>query len=372
MIQLDLLTPSGPISLREEKERARLSYHELLLKMGRGGGLEEGQKGWRPEAATTGRKAEAISASVGRLWEDPDFAAAWQAAVSGDDEEQAAVSDLLSIPTDLVDRWSAAVSMVGLWLETTDQWTGEEYGQAISDREIRRRARRGVETPPRDMWTSAKFPRAGAMEEWVATAILEDELQTDKRLRVVEVTKSDAFDFVRRHHSALADPNPKGLFVTIGALRGNRLCAVAMVNTPGAGWNTEPLGTPGRKYREGSSREEEQVDVMNVAELTRVASDGTVRGASSMLVSRLLDMFDMGWFCRGDPDGPKLFVTYQLRTETGSTYKGLESKGLRPVAVTKGKSGGGARLGDGGLKGADKVRWEAGSAALPPAWEIIE
>jgi hypothetical protein len=145
----------------------------------------------------------------------------------------------------------------------------------------------------------------------------------------------------------------------LGVERGDRLVAVATAGHPTGQW-----GQSGR------------VESKNVLELTRVASDGTTLGASSKLVSRILDL--LGKSGRGDPDAPKLFVTYQLTTEAGTTYEALRQHpaGLRPVEFVRGTTPHGARSGgveeDEALAELDKIRWEAGPAALPAKWSLLE
>jgi hypothetical protein len=115
------------------------------------------------------------------------------------------------------------------------------------------------------------------------------------------------------------------------------------------------------------------VDPRNILELTRIASDGTTKGASSKLAARMIDLLDRSK--RGDADAPALFVTYSLGTEDGTTYRALREKGLRPVALVHGKAagGGGARSGNRlGYAEPDKIRWEAGAAAGPARWDLLE
>lgn len=186
-----------------------------------------------------------------------------------------------------------------------------------------------------------------ALPEWAALAVLVDALNDDAELRLVPVTKRDAFDFVKRHHSALPDANPRGLLFAIGVARGARLVGVALCNAPTARY-ADPHG---------------------VVELTRVATDGTVKGAASKLVARVLDVWQLA-----ARTAPSKLVTYSLSSEEGATYKALADKGLRPVAKIAGRDPGGARggvVGDPALARQDKIRWEAGPAAGPADWSLV-
>lgn len=188
------------------------------------------------------------------------------------------------------------------------------------------------------------FPRADTPEAVEAVS----------KLRIVPITKEQAISFIREHHSKLDRFNPRGFVGAIGAARGHRLVAVATINTP-TGHNDRAL---------------------RALELTRIASDGTVRNASSMLASRAIDVTPL--VDRGA--GPaNLFVTYQLLSERGSTYRALKDKGgagspwnMRPVALIKGKAPSGARQTDASLMSSDKIRWEAGPAAAPADWSLLD
>jgi hypothetical protein len=183
--------------------------------------------------------------------------------------------------------------------------------------------------------------------EWAALAVLTDNLAEDAELRLVPVSKQDAFDFVRRHHSAPPEANPRGLLFAIGVARGARLVGVALCNAPTARY-ADPHG---------------------VVELTRVATDGTVKGAASKLVARVLDVWRLA-----ARTAPSKLVTYSLSSEEGATYKALADKGLRPVARIAGRAPGGARggvTGDPSLAREDKIRWEAGPNAGPADWSLV-
>ena len=113
----------------------------------------------------------------------------------------------------------------------------------------------------------------------------------DQGLRVVNIDKKIAQDFIEAHHSALPYLNARGLIFALGLMKGDRLVAVATANTPS-----------GRGWIQSSRRKTGGLDPQNIVELTRVASDGTVKGAASKLVSRIIDVMDLAK--RGDPDAP--------------------------------------------------------------------
>lgn len=170
--------------------------------------------------------------------------------------------------------------------------------------------------------------------------------------RIVNVAKDEAFAFVRAHHSALPEPNPRGLLYAIGVQVRGRLVAVALANTPAARYEKRACSVDG------------------IVDLSRIASDGSTLGASSMLAARLIDVLERSGR-RGVPGC--LFVTQSLLTEAGTTYLALADKGLRPVALARGKTPSGARKGAGlrALPHLPKIVWEAGPAALPPDWEVL-
>lgn len=186
----------------------------------------------------------------------------------------------------------------------------------------------------------------------IAEAIIADQIAPAGKLRLVNVRPDEAMAFIAEHHSTMPVGNPRGLMYAIGVKHGGRLVAVATAGTPTGRWSNPHA----------------------VLELTRIASDGTVKGASSKLAARLLDLAPRS--VRNAPPGsPWLFVTYSLASERGTTYKALREKGLRPTELIKGKSagGGGARSGSTtGYAADDKIRWEAGPLASPAKWSLVE
>jgi hypothetical protein len=175
-------------------------------------------------------------------------------------------------------------------------------------------------------------------------------LQGDRaqKPRLVIVSKPLALRFIRETHSKLPEANTKGLIFTMGVMCGPHLAAVATLTSPTGPWR--------------------KVSPHSVLELSRIASNGSVRGASSMLASRGIDL--LPYSGRYGHEG-LLFVTYSLVREKATTYLALADKGLRPVEMTRGKKPSGARQGEGALKADDKIRWEAGPAAGPPNWEAM-
>jgi hypothetical protein len=178
--------------------------------------------------------------------------------------------------------------------------------------------------------------------------------ETSDRPRLVSVDKERAAEFIEQHHSKLPDINYRGLMYTIGVMVGSRLVAVGAAGHPSARWE----------------KRSEQCSTFGMLELSRIASDGTVRGASSMIAARMIDLLPFSGR-HGVPGC--LFLTYSLLTERGTTYLALADKGLRPVAISKRHVPGGARSQAGmtALRGLDKVRWEAGPAAMPPNWDLL-
>ncbi len=175
----------------------------------------------------------------------------------------------------------------------------------------------------------------------------------ERRPRLMVVSKGFALNFIRTHHSAFAAPNHRGLLYAIAVRHGGRVVAVATAVTPAAPYTTSRCPFDG------------------ILELSRIASDGTVKGASSMLAARLIDLLPLSG--RRGVTGC-LFVTYSLTTEAGTTYLALVDKGLRPVGLTdkRTKASGARKGGDGRARPTEqKVIWEAGPGAKPPRWELL-
>jgi hypothetical protein len=173
------------------------------------------------------------------------------------------------------------------------------------------------------------------------------------KLWLCPVDKARATAWVAAHHSKLGKLNPRGLMYTLGCCRGEELVAVAAAGTP-SGFR----GCPGC-HQHGA------------LELSRVASDGTTRNASSMLTSRMIDLVPTSGRA-GHPG--RLFLTYSLVGERGAPYRALRQLGLRPVLLTNPAakaSGSRAKSGASSLKSVPKVRWEAGPAAAVARWDLL-
>ena len=193
---------------------------------------------------------------------------------------------------------------------------------------------------------------------------LDKEGSADKP-RLVLVSKEEAEQYVLEHHSKLKEYNFRGLMYCIGVKVRDRLAAVGTAGSPTAPWSKR-----GRELTAGEAADPYHCRVFGMLELTRIASDGTVRGASSMIASRMIDLLPVS--------GRKgyagcLFITSSLVSEKGTTYLALVDKGLRPVELQAGKEPGGARkkAGYAALPQLDKIRWEAGPAAMPPDWQLL-
>ncbi|MCB9764960.1 MAG: hypothetical protein H6739_34625 [Alphaproteobacteria bacterium] len=300
-----------------------------------------GERGYRPPpkpppCALNGRSpGEVATTAIDRateLMEDPEFFQAWTTPRGTPDADwtQEDLPDLLGVPlsdagghrASFAWRLSLAVDAIRLAMEI-DPMRAE-------GRDLERYSR----------------GEGYALPRWAAVAVLEDHLAPAGRLRLVNVSKETARDFIAKHHRHLPRLNPRGLMYALGACLGRRLVAVATAGTPTGRW-----ASPGE-----------------VIELTRVASDGTVQNAASMLVSRLVDLAPRsvegsGW----------RFVTYQFSTEQGAVYKALRGKGLRPVACVAGRRPGGRRRGSrSGRPEVSKIRWEAGPLAGPADWSLLK
>lgn len=323
----------------------------LYDRFGTRGAPKVGERGYKPPAERSPGPAMLARAYAGI--EDPDFAAAWSATVGGDgewhpaDEEdhEELVTDFLDLHVGVPDRaldgrvyTHEDRAYIALWITDLAMLAHPEkhWGTSWDGGETYLRHRPAGEPVP----------------YWLAEAMAEDAFQPDLALRLVNVPLDTACEYVRQHHRHLPDCNRRGLMYAIGVTTGRRLAAVATAGSPTGRWN-------GRR-----------VSPHDVLELTRVASDGTVLGAASKLTARLIDLLPASR--RGS--GPALFVTYQLAAEEGTPYRALREKGLRPVERIPGKAAaGGARRGDdAALRAVDKIRWEAGPAAMPARWDLLE
>ena len=150
-------------------------------------------------------------------------------------------------------------------------------------------------------------------------------------LRVVPVTITDARKHIERHHSH--HHAPVGGLLACAVAEGDRVCCVAVLSRPVA----RMLDARG-----------------DVAEVTRVASDGTKHAASMCLAALARAARALGW---------QRLVSYTLLGESGTSYR---AAGWRVTGICDGRGGtwhtrGGRTVAQPGVK----VRWETGDGALP-------
>ncbi|MCU0912947.1 MAG: hypothetical protein MUC88_00115 [Planctomycetes bacterium] len=361
--------PQHTRSYQPEEPKGGPRLHE---RFGPSGAPQEGERGYkepikRPEGAWDGEDPDVLAhdmiAAARKVWEDVDYG---MIAKLGDQEPEGGeepewqgftysdLPDLLHVPYKDGQGEPYTDDQRLMIAERLVHIAGETYAHAAQ-------GETGIELPKvkhrrgwMDDWNPERFREGMAIPTWVAAAILADSMDREHReLRLVNVPKTEAAKFIAEHHKTLPYLNPRGLMYAIGVKRGNRLVAVATAGHP-----------TGRALR--------GLDPRNVVELTRVASDGTTKNAASMLIARLLDLLETSK--RGDLSKPGLFITYQLATEQGNTYRALADKGLRPVEYIRGDRPHGARAGAGeeSLTRVDKIRWEAGPAAASADWSLLE
>lgn len=156
-------------------------------------------------------------------------------------------------------------------------------------------------------------------------------MSEEKRLRVVPVTITDARAHVARWHSHLGPP--VGGLLASAVAEGDRIVCVAI------------LGRPVSRV----------LQAQGCAEVTRVASDGTVPHAASMALGAIRKAaLALGW---------RRLVSSTLLGEAGTSYR---AAGWHPVAL--GDGGEWAREDrprDASAQPGGKVRWETGPDALP-------
>ena len=372
--------PKVPDSLKVPDEPLRDEYDSLFEEFGPHAAPAPGRKGYKPEPKADHPDAwdpyEAasgmIDAAVRNLgeWEFSQ-AYMWETGETGDqyveeswweDPENApdwTLNELIGPPRRdgkgrlLSEDQRFAMTMQAIdWAMEADPflWQGDQ--EALLDEG---KSRSGDAQP-----RYAQRRGGAEIPLWATKAAWGDELARatpgyDMKLRLVNVSKPEAAAFIEKHHSQLPYLNPRGLMYALGLKRGNRLVAVATAGHPTGKWSRR--------------------DPHHVVELTRVASDGSAKGAASKLVSRLLDLLPRSG--RGkSPSDPKVFVTYQLASEDGTSYKALKDKGLRPVEYRPGSRKSGARkdASDDALAHVPKIRWEC--CDEPPAdrakWSLIE
>jgi hypothetical protein len=287
--------------------------------------------------------AEVLLDQAAAIWEEPETRSSWERwrSLGMDQDEAEPLGDLLGVPDVLPigslsdsDRDDLAALALRLHAHTLGAW--DLHGEAWQ-------AGRG------DSATRVGSETDGSLAPWAARAVLADGLSGARKAHLTAVSPRQAREFVRQHHSKLPQANLRGLLYALGVRRGARLVCVGLVNTPTGRW-AEPDA---------------------VVELTRVACDGSVRGAPSALVARTIDALPLV-APRGETTALPVLVTYSLTSEEAATYRALEDKGLRPTARVEGRRPAGARgQSDDSLAQAAKIRWEAGPGAGPADWSLL-
>lgn len=153
-------------------------------------------------------------------------------------------------------------------------------------------------------------------------------------LRVVPVTITDARKHIERHHSH--HHAPVGGLLACAVAEGDRVCCVAVLSRPVA----RMLDARG-----------------DVAEVTRVASDGTKHAASMCLAAVTRAALALGW---------RRLVSYTLLGEAGTSYR---AAGWRCTGIVEASQGWHSRGGRTIAQGGGKARWETGPDALPESPE---
>ena len=155
-------------------------------------------------------------------------------------------------------------------------------------------------------------------------------------LRVVPVTITDARKHIERHHSH--HHAPVGGLLACAVAEGDRVCCVAVLSRPVA----RMLDARG-----------------DVAEVTRVASDGTKHAASMCLAAVTRAALALGW---------RRLVSYTLLGEAGTSYR---AAGWRCTGIVEASQGWHSRGGRTIAQGGGKARWETGPDALPESPEAV-
>lgn len=338
----------------------------LLARHGERGAPAPGERGYvAPEPACAEYDPAAIADSTLKTalayMEEPELSAAfeaaemeldcpWSAPTDDDDPDDTfSLEEILAIPWSDCDgkpwrrarRQQIALDVVRLVLETMPDRT------SMTTLVLGDYAHGGTRAEP----AGEHF----AIPWWAALALATDLFAGKRKDRLVNVSKEEARAFAAQHHSHLPRLNFRGVLYVLGIRRGERLVAIATANTPTGRWDR------------GS------IDPDNVLEVTRIATDGTTRNATSRILARLIDLLPASR--RNNTPGPDLLVTYTLVGEPAAPYRALREKGLRPVSFVRGKeqAGGSARqAGNESLGDVPKIRWEAGSGAGPARWDLLE
>jgi hypothetical protein len=272
-------------------------------------------------------------ASVWRIWRDPEGGPMVQELLASEGYVEDYGGDLLE-PEDRMFAFDELPSLVGV--DASPEDVAYLFGKVAES----------VEDIDED--------ELDAIPMWLEIGIVHDALSPEAktRPRLINVPKDEAEAYINEHHQQL-DMKDVGLMYSLGVVVDGRLVAVATAGTPSGAFRSRDCGLDG------------------ILELSRIASDQSVLGASSMLASRVLDLVPRSG--RRGLDGC-LFVTYSLFTEAGTTYLALADKGLRPVGIRPGTKPTGARrgAGDSALRSEPKIIWEGGPAARAPDWGVLE
>ncbi len=298
----------------------------------------------RPEWVLSMDLAQVLLVQASLHWEEPETAsswARWQSAGFECDEAEP-LGDLLGIPLEIPagpttgdQRDDLAALALRLYAHTQGLWGHEGQDWTIGHG---------------DAATRVGSDDDGSLAPWAAEAVLTDALSGERKANLTAVSAKTAAAFIKQHHSHLPKANLRGLLYALGVRRGGRLVCVGTVGTPTGRW-AEPAA---------------------VVELTRVACDGSVRGAPSALVARVIDALPLV-APRGPTTALPVLVTYSLTSEEATVYRALEDKGLRPTTIIRGRTPAGARGGsDRSLARVAKIRWEAGPGAGPADWSLLE
>ena len=358
------------------------------------GGLaapQKGQKGYAPARAKLRELAAEVLMAADRSWEDPEYGLEvlcsmnwgysdrnwfWNTGLNSAAEERCA--GWMPFGSSFPDEWERSpeeedhlnrIRWFNVWPEDVEPW-GEGSPDDVASYLARFASPAAAGALQGAGLTNERAAALHAIAAQRRNGLISDPLAVELvasaidpapgRQRLIPISVREAQEFIATHHSQL----PGGVQNIIFALgledEGGRLGAVATAGTPSAPWK--------------------RVDQRNVLELSRIASDATIKGASSQLASRMIDLAPLAR--RGDPQGDWLFVTYSFMGEPGTPYRALREKpqppkrlrkkgadwGLRATGISKGKK---ARTGSRKTGGAgselDKIVWEAGPAARPEA-----
>lgn len=318
---------------------------------------KKGQKGFRePQLPLPGAWdgapphdiARCVLSEALRMMEDPGFYSLVKHAETGDDCWVAYseggfsgddLPDVLGIPVNgpdgkemsFANRRDMALDVVAYAMEVDPmRWGGHTFPERVE-------GFRGHRFPER----SEGFCNEGVMPFELLAMTFGDFLWSEAieakggrpLMRLVPLSSTAAWDFIRKHHSVGFGRQPPGIMYAIGVDYGGRLVAVATAGTPTAKWAEH-----GRYL-----------------ELTRIASDGTIKDAASYLAARMASLVP---FSGRSADKP-ILVTYQLVTEKGTTYKALADMGFRPVKYIRArkKPGGARSKGRGLMSDIPKIAW---------------